>query len=604
MAYEAPNENMLKKEQLKLDVYTKAQPIIGRLKKAGVDVGEFETELNGLLPDRELDFKSGITAVPKMVGGVVSNMRDGKSFGDALGAGADILRKEIEPLAMTSRKVITDYVDTAKDFFNMPKIETPERKLNEIQYKQSMATNPVSTIARDIAVDPSTYVMPSSKLLQAESKIGRFAKGAAVNAPIVGGSYSLREGGKDDFSLENALIATGAGGLLGGLLNIPFGKIAPKAKAGVDMSDEEKARRMMGDMPSVEVVKPFNQQVMDDWAKFQNGEMSLEELHVKYQQFQKQLPNKNAINLPPPDGWKQPLGNRIQEALDAKSGNEISQKQEFFSTVDRLANENKTDEFNALMNGLADETRQVDEALNLPPKQIGVSELDSLVRKHLGYPLSDVIGTNGQTVKAMHNPLTEAQTRASKEAQRLFDNEIAPRTNDNLMFNPRAGFTGSPVANTIVAGGAGSTAPIDYNQDGEVSMEERGLSALLASVGVNIPSLMRNAGKTMQKAKEAPSGMRNGMITNTDEIPNIKDIEWDGENNLVTVHSKTEAGERGQHASNVSSGNINDTVSMKPSSDEILPQSSNGVNKRIERMMEWHKDKTPTTKELLQKLGL
>ncbi|NCB79636.1 MAG: hypothetical protein EOM41_06685 [Bacilli bacterium] len=573
MAYEAPDENMLKQEQLKLDIYTKSQPIIGRLKKAGVDVGEFETEINGILPDRGVDLKSTVTAVPKLVSTVALGLRDGKSFTDTLKEGAEVFRKETEPFTMTSRKVITDYIDTAKDFFNMPKIETPERKLNEIQYKQSMATNPVSTVVRDVVVDPFTYVTPSSKLLQAESALGRFAKGATVNAPIVGGSYALREGGKDNFSLENALIATGAGGVLGGLVNIPFGKSTSKAQKSLTpndfANDEEKARRMLGDEPLTksEVLTPFNQQIMDDWSKFQKGEMPLEELKAKYQHFKKQpaqIENNPDVNIP--------SENKLHVGLEnTKTSNEISQ---------------------------------------------------------------------------------------------------------------RAGFTGSPMANTIVAGGAGSTAPIDYNQDGEVSTKERALSALLASVSVNIPSIARNAGKTMQTAKEAPNSMRSGMINNADDIHNIKDIEWDklskkeaskivrilnaipnsdgvfksntivqtndgkvkvtdlfankeqkhldnpalrgmvttpevasfakvskvaspkygfqgttwnakaddgshivygakawdGENNLITVHSKTEAGERGRHASNVSSGNINDTVSMKPSNDEILSQSSNGVN--------------------------
>ncbi len=48
--------------------------------------------------------------------------------------------------------------------------------------------------------------------------------------------------------------------------------------------------------------------------------------------------------------------------------------------------------------------------------------------------------------------------------------------------------------------------------------------------------------------------------------------EFNDENNLITVHTKTEKGERGQHTSNVSSGSINDTVSMKSSNEKIIPQ--------------------------------
>ena len=57
--------------------------------------------------------------------------------------------------------------------------------------------------------------------------------------------------------------------------------------------------------------------------------------------------------------------------------------------------------------------------------------------------------------------------------------------------------------------------------------------------------------------------------------------EWGGDNNLITIHSKTEAGTRGQHASNVSSGNINDTVSIPPSSGKIIPQNSLHVNEPL-----------------------
>lgn len=75
----------------------------------------------------------------------------------------------------------------------------------------------------------------------------------------------------------------------------------------------------------------------------------------------------------------------------------------------------------------------------------------------------------------------------------------------------RQGYIGSPVANAIIGGGTGSLAPIDYNQDGEVSAEDRALSALLGAVGAT-----RLAGKfakgAKQAPKEAPNGMRNGMI--------------------------------------------------------------------------------------------
>jgi len=581
MAYESPSESTLNQEQLKLDIYQKAQPIIGRLKKAGVDVGEFESQFSSILPDRSASLTDTITAVPKVLGSAYNAYQKNGSFGDALKGGAEALSQQLEPLAITSRKVITDYIDTARDALNIPKIETPERKLNEIQYKQSMATNPISTVVRDIATDPLTYAMPSSKLLQAESVAGRFAKGASVNAPLGYGSYALRNGGQDNYDSDHSAIAGVASGLLGGLLNIPFGKI-PKSVNTADnmLSDEEKARRMVGGTtlpekePPIEadVVNPFNQQVMDDWAKFQNGELSLEELRAKYQNLkpqptpienkgtipQPQLTNNHAINMGA-EGWSQPLGHRIQGELDAKAGRDISAKDDFFSEVTRLANEDKMDEFNALMNGLSDETRLADEALNLPPKKIGVSELDSLARQHLGAPLADIIGTNKQTLREIPTATTQAQQRAKDEAQKLFDSEIKNRA-DNVIFDSRAGFNTSPVATTIASSGVGSLAPIDYDQDGEVSTKERALSALLAGLGINIPSIAKNIGKPMQKATEAPSGMRNGMITQAQ----IQESTW--------IPQELEKFGRN------------------------FAQFSGKPKERNARLTEWHKDSHPLTK--------
>lgn len=53
--------------------------------------------------------------------------------------------------------------------------------------------------------------------------------------------------------------------------------------------------------------------------------------------------------------------------------------------------------------------------------------------------------------------------------------------------------------------------------------------------------------------------------------------KWDDESNLVTTHTKTEKGERGLNTSNVSSSNINDTVSIKPSNETIIPQESQNI---------------------------
>lgn len=534
MAYQPPSDNEISSEQLKLDIYQKAQPIIGRLKKAGIDISEFESEINGILPDRGINnpLTYAHTKIPEVLGGMVSQYKSGKGIGDIAQGGFDVIRKQIEPFSVASRKTITDYVDTAKDLLNMEKIDTPERKLNEVQYKQSMATNPVATIGREMIADPTTYVIPSTKTLQAETALGRFGKGAMVNAPFAGGTYAARYGGQDDFDWNHAGIAAGAGGVLGGLLNIPFGKPTAKASTQADMlSDEEKARRMMGGQTlpekappiEAEVIDPFNQQVMDDWAKFQNGEMSLEELKAKYQRFKKQpqqienkgvipqpqLENNHAINMGV-EGWSQPLGHRIQGALDAKAGNEISKRDEFFRQVDNLAEEQKVDDFNALMNGAKDDINEKFMQDNFP-RQLQMSELDGYARSILGKPLADIIGTNGQTVKALDNPITQAQKEAYAKAQKLFDEELKGRINDNVELKGRAGYIGSPVANAIAGGGTGSLAPIDYNQDGEVSAEDRALSALLGAVGAT-----RLAGKfskgAKQMPKEAPNGMRNGMI--------------------------------------------------------------------------------------------
>ena len=106
------------------------------------------------------------------------------------------------------------------------------------------------------------------------------------------------------------------------------------------------------------------------------------------------------------------------------------------------------------------------------------------------------------------------------------------------------------------------------------------------------------------------------LAKNTDELLRLIGIEKNGEAYNKLVHaSKTRNPneikrlirrhlEGSPTPSLLKDGADGADALSSVSYDEILPQSSNGVNKRIERMMEWHKDKTPTTKELLQKLGL
>lgn len=51
--------------------------------------------------------------------------------------------------------------------------------------------------------------------------------------------------------------------------------------------------------------------------------------------------------------------------------------------------------------------------------------------------------------------------------------------------------------------------------------------------------------------------------------------DWGDGEKLLTVHSKTGNNQRGQYASNVSPSNINDTVSIKPSNENIISNSNN-----------------------------
>ena len=77
----------------------------------------------------------------------------------------------------------------------------------------------------------------------------------------------------------------------------------------------------------------------------------------------------------------------------------------------------------------------------------------------------------------------------------------------------RGGYVSNPIIDNIVAGGAGSAAPIDTDGDGEVTIKDRGINALIAMGIINAPRTVKNSKKRTQESLHVENGMRRGMLT-------------------------------------------------------------------------------------------
>ncbi len=131
-----------------------------------------------------------------------------------------------EKLGVVGRNIGNDYVNSFAKIFGGTPQQSHTQKMDEVKQEREEAINPISTIAAEVALDPTTYA--PIPFVKGSTKLTQFGKNAGVGAGVSGGTYTAKEYGDEDYKPIDSLLAAGFGGVLNGTIAVALGKTIPK----------------------------------------------------------------------------------------------------------------------------------------------------------------------------------------------------------------------------------------------------------------------------------------------------------------------------------------------------------------------------------------